>query len=200
MTEDFGEFEGYRSVYAQALIQLRKDLQSPIQQFFFSEYGTKTPKPYDWHQIIGSHLAALERDRHGINPKLFVPSLTTAVRFWMIGLLPKLAMCGDERSNAVQYEVNVAISLRLDSIYGQGDPLLAAVSADAFPETVTSLTRNIGLNLGKIEEIEGLIFDLATPLAKKAWNLFQLEHTPAKISMFRPGKEFVDIDDRQYYR
>lgn len=200
MTDDYRQFEGYRSVYAQALIQLRKDLESPVQQFFFSEYGTKTPKPFDWHQIVGSHLAALERDKHGINPKLFVPSLTSAVRFWMIGLLPNLAMCGDAEANAAQYEVNTAIQFRLDTIYGQGDPLLAAVSADTFPDTVHILSRNIGLEPSKVADIEDMIFGLAAPLAKKAWNLFKLQHNPAKISMFRPSREFVVVDDRQFYR
>lgn len=198
--EDYGQVEGYRSVYAQALAQLRKDLNAPVQQFFISEYGTKTPRPFDWYQVVASHLTALERDKHGINPKLFVPSLTSAVRLWMMGLLPRLAMTGDERSDAVQTEVNNSINLRIETIYGQGDPLLAAVCVVEFPDTVTNLTRNIGLQHSMVEQVEEMIFGLANPLAKKAWNLFHLEQSPAKVSMFRPGIEFVDIKDRQYFR
>jgi hypothetical protein len=198
--EDYGQSEGYRSVYAQALAQLRKDLNSPVQQFFISEYGTKTPIPFDWHIVVGSHLTALERDKHGINPKLFVPSLTSAVRLWMVGKLPRLMMTGDERCDAVQTEINTSIDLRLETIYGQGDPLLAAVSVMQFPDTVTNLTRNIGLHISKAEEVEEMIFDLAKPLAHKAWNLFRLEQPPARASMFRPGIDFVEIKDKKYYR
>ena len=200
MDVDFAELEGYRGIYAQALIQLRKDLASPVQQFFISEYGTKSPKPFDWHLVVGSHLAALDRDRDGIDESLFVPTLASAISLWMRGGLLGYGLLGDERRDALQRSVNLAIQVRLDTIYGQGDPLLAAVCIVKYPEILQLLTRNIGLKPSMADHLHELLWEMAIPLDKKAWKLFRLDREAAKISMFRPSRELNPEGDRQFFR
>ena len=102
MDFDYGEIEGYRSVYAQALIQLRKDLNAPIQQFFYSAGGRRgNPQPVDWHIVLISHLAAMERDKGEYDESLFVPSLPVAIYFWMLDRLSGYGMLGREPREAL---------------------------------------------------------------------------------------------------
>lgn len=201
MDFDYGEIEGYRSVYAQALIQLRKDIASPVQQFMFSPEGKRgTPRLVDWPLAIISHLTALERDKGDFEESLRVPSLSFAVSLWMENRLRSFGLEHREPRDSVQRYVNDAIQLRLDMIYGQGDPLLAAVCACEFPHTVTGFTRNVGLGAGKADEIAEMILGDAKPLARLARNLFALDHPASARSMFRPTPHFLEQLNTGDYR
>lgn len=200
MILDWGQLEGYRSIYAQAIVQLRKDLDAPVQQFFVSQYGAGKPMPYDWHIVVISHLEALRRDIEGIDPSLFVPELDFVVKRWLRGGLEGFGMTGDERRDAIQASINEAVELRIETIYGNGDPLLSAVAVMEFPEVVDQLTRNVGLRVDMAEQIRDKILETAEPLAEEGWEVFSLCHPPATVSMFRPPKEFNPTGSRQYYR
>lgn len=200
MVLDYGEVEGYRSVYAQAVIQLRKDLSLPVQQFFVSQYGAGNPIPHDWHIVIASHLAALERDRHGIDASLLVPDLPSVVRLWLRGCLPGFGMMGREPRDAFQREVNAAIELRIESIYGQGDAFLTAICVTEFPQMLRHLTRNAGLRVEMAEEVADRIIAECGPIAEEAWRVFAEQTAPASVSMFRPPKTLNPSGHRQYFR
>lgn len=200
MILDWAELEGYRSIYAQALVQLRKDLDAPIQQFFVSQYGAGKPLPFDWYIVLTSHLGALERDKSGIDETLLIPDLSFAIKLWLRGDLPRFGMMGKPDRDAIQTSINEAIDLRIETIYGNGDPLLSAVAVMEFPQHLDVITRNVGLRVDKAEEIRDMIIDMARPLAVEAWECFSADCPPASISMFRPPKEFNPTGHRQYYR
>lgn len=193
MDFDYGEIEGYRSVYAQALIQLRKDLNAPVQQFYYSVQGRRgNPQPVDWHIVLISHLAALERDKDSYDASLMIPSLSFAVSLWMTDRLLGFGLMSREPRDSMQRFINDALQLRLDMIWGQGDPLLTALCAHEFPSNVRDFTRNVGLGAGKAEEIADLLLREAQPLALVARNLFSMTYEPAKRSMFRPSPSFME--------
>lgn len=193
MDFDYGEIEGYRSIYAQALIQLRKDIASPVQQFMFTPAGgSAQSRLVDWPLAMISHLTALERDKGQFEESLLVPSLSFAVSLWMSDRLRRFGMMNREPRDSIQLWVNDAIQLRLDMIYGQGDPLLSAVCASEFPITVTGFTRNVGLGAGKADEIAEMILRTAKPIALLARNLFALDHPASARSMFRPTPIFLE--------
>lgn len=200
MDFDSAELEGYRGVYAQALVQLRKDLSAPVQQLCASVYGSNSPVTYDWYLIVISHLTALDRDRRGIHPLLFVPDLASAVRLWMRGALRDAHMTGDGRRDTFQYEVNHNIALRLDAVYGHGDPLLAAVCVYADPEMVREFALNTGLPYSKAVEVEGRFLAQARPIADRAWQLFSHRHPPCNVSMFRPLRRDERSGSRKFFR
>lgn len=200
MELDWAQLEGYRSIYAQALIQLRKDLDAPVQQFFVSQYGAGKPMPYDWHIVVTSHLAALERDKHGIDETLLVPDLSFAVKLWLRGDLINFGMMGRPERDAIQTAINAAIDLRIETIYGNGDPLLSAICTMEFPELIDVLTRNVGMRVDMAHQIRDMILDEARPKAIDAWTAFGETHPAATISMFRPPKEFNPFGHRQFYR
>lgn len=203
MEFDIGEIEGQRGIHAAVLIQMRKDLLSPVQQFYASEYGSHSPAAYDWYIIFASHLAALGRDRDGINSDLRVPALHHAVRMWIHGNLIGYHV-GNRQTDAerIQHEVNTAIATRLDAVFDAGDPLLAAVCIIESPLGVHHFARHSGLQVEKANEVTSLIVELARPIAERAWTQFESRDiTPAAVSMFRPPRALGgEKPNRQYFR
>lgn len=176
--------EGYRSVYAQALIQLHKDLDSPIQHFFTSaRNGVSAGIP--WYEAFTGHLAALSRDRQRYGGFFFVPRLSHAVDLWVDG---RMSHCGMELSRNVetQRQVNAAISNRLDIVFEQGDPYLAAVCVSRFPNLPYVFCLNTGIPESKAREITAKLVEKANVLAAEAEEAFAKDYPPVKLSMFRP--------------
>ena len=197
---DVAEFQGLQGIYAQALIQTRKDLASPIQQFFVSEYGAGTPTAYNWYIVYASNLKALERDKYGIDESLFVPSLTFAVELWMSGKIQNFGLLLDESRNRLQIEINKSIAERLDAVFEQGDPLLCAVCLVRYPELMRHFALNSGLSVSKADEVVSRLVALAEPIAKEAWAEFALDYEPSSVSMFRPARHFNPSGGRQFWR
>lgn len=200
MNLDFGDLEGYRSIYAQAIIQLRKDLQSPVHQFYVSQYGAGNPIAHDWSVVVISHLAALERDKEGIDPSLLVPTLDFAVRLWLRGDLLDFGLMGREPRDSMQRAVNEAIDLRIESVYGAGDAYLTAICVTEFPDFLRHLTRNVGMRVEMSERVSQIIIDDCVPIAREAWERFTEKHDAANISMFRPPKALNPTAHRQFFR
>lgn len=200
MDFDNGEIAGYKHVYAQALIQTQKDLASGVQQFKASVYGSASPVKYDWYLVVISHLTALDRDKDGIDPSLLVPSLSFAVSLWMEGRLSDYGLTGQEPRDDYQREINANVALRLDNLFAQGDPLLAAVCIERAPDLIRHMARHAGLTPDKAQEVGSILEAKAKPIADRAWKLFGHYHPPANVSMFRPLRRLGEAADRRYFR
>jgi hypothetical protein len=202
MIFDMAEIEGYRGIHASVLVQIRKDLNSPVQQFFASDYGSHSPMSFDWYQFFASHLAALGRDKEGIHSALRVPALHHAVRMWIHGNLLGWHVTGETPRDQIQREVNNAIQFRLDGVFDAGDPLLAAICVMESPKGIHFFAAHSGLRAEKADEIANGIIEMARPIAERAWDLFEsVEATPTSVSMFRPPRTVGgDKPNRQYFR
>ena len=200
MLLDIGEVEGLQSIYAQALIQTRKDLTSSVQQFFVSEYGAGTPVPHAWYTVYGDNLKALDRDKYGIDETLFVPSLSTAVTLWIDGKIQKFGMLLDESRNRLQADINKNIAEKLDTVYEQGDPMLCAVCIVRHPQVIFHLARHSGLSTSKAIEVAERLLEMAEPISENAWKEFSADFEPSNVSMFRPARHFNPSGTRQFWR
>lgn len=200
MLLDIGELDGLQGIYAQALVQTRKDLTSSVQQFFVSEYGAGTPTAHPWYIVYGSNLKALDRDKYGIDETLFVPSLQLAVKLWINGNLQNFGMLLDESRNRLQLDINKNIEEKLDAVYEQGDPLLCAVCLTAYPRMLAHLTTCSGLSPSMAREVVERLLAMAEPIAVQAWQEFSIDFEPSNVSMFRPARHFNPTGGRQFWR
>lgn len=174
----------YGHIYAQALIQLHKDLHSPVRHFVASAHKKDVAVAYPWPAWFQSHLAALKRDGAEYGG-VRVPDLGFAVRLWMDG---KLASFGFSPScpEYLQEQVNLNLVERFDTVFEQGDPYLAALCLLRAPETVYLFGLNAGLRHDKAEELSSMCLGKARELASEAQDAFRAEVDAAKLSMFRP--------------
>lgn len=200
MLLDTAEVQGLQGIYAQTLIQTRKDLASPVQQFFVSGNGVGNATAYNWYFVYGSHLRALERDKYGIDESLFIPSLPTAVELWISGKIHKFGLLLDESRNRLQIDINKNIADRLDAVFEQGDPFLCAVCLTKHPELIRHFARHSGLSASKAEEVVSRLVAMAEPISEEAWREFALDFEPSSVSMFRPARHFNPTGKRQFWR
>lgn len=186
----------YGHVYAQALIQLHKDLNSPVRHFVASAHKKDSAVAYPWPAWFKSHLAALRRDRDeygGVN----VPELEFAVRLWIENKLGGFGFCGS-CPEYLQEQVNLNLVERFDTVYEQGDPYLAAFCLLRVPETAYLFGLNAGLRHDKAEEVSAMCLGRARELAVEAREAFRVEVEAAKLSMFRPLVRNDFLEDERY--
>lgn len=185
MTEDWDVARsGYGHVYAQALIQLYKDLHSPVRHFTANPYTPSLAVAYAWPAWFGSHLAALERDRDAYGG-VTVPRLSFAVRLWVEQRLDRFGFSG-LCPEYLQEQVNLSIAERLTAVYEQGDPYLAALCLLRLPETAYVFGLNAGLRHDKAEQLAEMCLGKARELASEAERELGGAYPAAKVSMFRP--------------
>ena len=194
------EYEGYKNLYAQTLIQAKRDLSSTVQMCLARTKGEKGQEPVEWYETIGKNLTSLKRDRKHIDPSLQIPTLSEAVRLWLSNELLDYGCTASASQSPYQSEVNFLIHERIDTFYNLGDLYLTALSVSATREFLVSLAIRSGLKKEQSEMVVSTLCDEAEPICIEAWKAFENEFAPSNVSLFRPSKKIVTAGQRKYFK
>lgn len=156
--------------------QIKKDLQSCTQQWFYKDKLSDTTISEPWFVSLSKQLVTLKHETSQTSCNLQIPNLILTMNLWLKDDLKSFAIT--DSCSVEQKRFNALLQERVDSVYINGDPFLTAISVRQNPKEIEQYAINAGLHYSLVAKITDEIKEQAERIGSIADDEFAQHNEP----------------------